>query len=294
MYDFSRCKLCSGTRAVPVYFLRDTRIYVCPECGFHYAGHLDDLPGPEAGTGGGLTEKGRSYIESRLHENLGQNLRRLNLMKRYAALKGAHGLDVGAGVGVFLDLLAREGVIGRGIEPSGPRREFATLTYGIPLREETVESSFWQEGFRDSFDLVTLWDVIEHVNFPRETLAGVFRLLRPGGVLFLDTPSREAWDYRLGEFSCRVSGGRSPLFLETIYARVPFGHKQIFTPTQMVVLLQGLGFEVLCSRRDHEPGASSLTSRLFSLVTRIFPGKGIVVVARKPLEKAGLVPTPPP
>lgn len=275
MYDFSRCKLCPASASIPVYVLRDVTIYVCPECGFHYSDHLDGSP-PEAVPGkSALTEKGRNYIESRLYENSGQNADRLNLIRQYSVLAKACCLDIGAGAGSFLDLLGREGALGHGIEPSAPRREFARGKYGVFLNREQVDHSFWQREFAGFFDLATLWDVIEHVDFPRETLAAVWRLLRPGGMLFLDTPSREALDYRFGEFFYRLSGGRCPLFLETIYAPVPFGHKQIFTPPQLIDLLKRLGFEVLRVDSRHEPLAPSLFQRLR-------PGKGIVVVARKP------------
>jgi 2-polyprenyl-6-hydroxyphenyl methylase/3-demethylubiquinone-9 3-methyltransferase len=275
MYDFSRCKLCPASASIPAYVLRDVTIYVCPECGFHYAAHLDGIPSEAVPGEGPLTDRARNYIESRLHENQVQNLSRLNLIKQYSPLTSARCLDIGAGVGIFLDLLGREGAVGRGIEPSGPRRAFAGEKYGISLNQEPIEHSFWQEGFADYFDLVTLWDVIEHVDFPLKTLAGAWHLLRPGGMLFLDTPTREALDYRIGEFFYRLSGGRCPLFLETIYARVPYGHKQIFTAGQLVELLKRLGFEVLRVNRRHDPLAPSL-------LHRFRPGKGIVLVARKP------------
>ncbi|ALC15034.1 2-polyprenyl-3-methyl-5-hydroxy-6-metoxy-1,4-benzoquinol methylase [Desulfuromonas soudanensis] len=275
MYDFSRCKICAATSAIPVYALRDVRIYVCPACGFHYADYLDGAPLETVPGEGALTEGGRNYMDSRLDENQVQNLSRLNLIRRYCPLAEARCLDVGAGVGTFLDLLGRQGAQGHGIEPSALRREFAGGKYGILLNREPVDKPFWQEGFAGFFDLATLWDVIEHVDFPRETLAAVWRLLRPGGMLFLDTPSREALDYRIGEISYRLSGGQCPLFLETIYARLPYGHKQIFTAGELVELLKGLGFEILQLDSRHEPPAPSIFHRLR-------PGKGIVVVARKP------------
>lgn len=275
MDDFTRCKICPAHSSIPAYVLRDVTIYVCPECGFHYAAHLDGAPSEGLPGEGALTDNARNYMESRLLESREQNLSRLNLIKHYSPLTSAKCLDIGAGVGIFLDLLGRQGAVGRGIEPSVPRRAFAQGKYGIFLNREPVEHSFWQREFADSFDLATLWDVIEHVDFPRETLAAAWHLLRPGGMLFLDTPTREALDYRIGEFFCRLSGGRCPLFLETIYARVPYGHKQIFTAGQLVELLKRLGFEVLRVDSRHEPPAPSFFQRLR-------PGKGIVVVARKP------------
>ena len=99
---------------------------------------------------------------------------------------------------------------------------------------------------------MTLWDVIEHVNFPVEAMEAVQRVLRPGGMLFIDTPSREAASYRFSEWFYRITGGKISLYLDSFYSAAPFGHKQIFRPGQLTQLAQKAGFDVVSLKYGYE------------------------------------------
>jgi SAM-dependent methyltransferase len=65
---------------------------------------------------------------------------------------------------------------------------------GIQVREGGIEQ--WA-GEPDSFDAVTMSHVIEHVHDPLADLADAFRLLRPGGLLFIDTPNIDALGHQI-------------------------------------------------------------------------------------------------
>ena len=198
------CKLCGENAAVPRYDLQDTVVFACTRCDFHFIRYLD-ATAPPAEDGEGLDEKAWNYIEERLPSAAGLLPARLGLVQKYRALAGARCLDVGAGVGQFLLRLAGEGALAQGIEPSRLRRRFAEGKFGLRLDSEPVESRCWQERFAANFDVVTLWDVIEHVNSPLETVRSIYALLKPGGLLFIDTPSRQAPAYRLSELFYRLS-----------------------------------------------------------------------------------------
>jgi 2-polyprenyl-6-hydroxyphenyl methylase/3-demethylubiquinone-9 3-methyltransferase len=77
-------------------------------------------------------------------------------------------------------------------------------------------------------------------------------MLSPGGYLFIDTPTRESFYYRLGELSYGLSGGRQPLFLRSMYCPAPYAHKQIFTQQQLTALLEGMGMNVRQLESFHE------------------------------------------
>lgn len=245
-YHFKRCKLCGTENASPGYLLKKTAVYVCPVCDFHYINYLDDLPPvvPDA-TLPALDDASRRYIESRLPANEMQHRTNLQLVKRHTSLTGQQCLDIGAGAGLFAHLLAESGAVVQGIEPQAIFRAFAREKFGLELQGETVAADCWQQGFRDFFDLVTLWDVFEHVNFPAELLQQAGNLIKPGGLLVLDTPRRDALYYRISEWSYRLSRGANPLFLETLYSPLPFRHKQIFTLRQLLQLVERSGFSVL-------------------------------------------------
>jgi 2-polyprenyl-6-hydroxyphenyl methylase/3-demethylubiquinone-9 3-methyltransferase len=215
-------------------------LYACADCDFHFIDRLDvseerDRP---------LTDSARSYIAMRENESAALHPARLELVCRFAG-NASKVLDIGAGIGQFQLLAAERGLACRGIEPSRLRSRYALETFGLELSNQLVDSDYWQRNFHHHFDAVTLWDVIEHVNFPRETVAAALNLLRPGGVLLLDTPSRDVAPYRLSHWLGRLSGGRISLFLPGFYSAAPFGHKQIFRPGQMTGLLAELGLEII-------------------------------------------------
>lgn len=268
-YDFSRCKLCGEKAAAPAYDLQETIVQACRRCDFHFITYLD--PSSLEGEGGGeLDEKAWKYIEERLSCADGLLDARIDLIKSFEGIRGSECLDVGAGVGQFMMRLSQEGARAEGIEPSRMRREFAQRRFDLELCGATIESPCWQENCRKHFDLITLWDVIEHVNFPLETVRCAGHLLRPGGLLFIDTPSREVASYRISQWFYRLTGSRFPLFLPNFYSSLPYGHKQIFRPDHLVSLVEKAGFEVLARGSDYRgsPAGSARGGRRIVLACR--------------------------
>ncbi|HQV95316.1 MAG TPA: class I SAM-dependent methyltransferase, partial [Anaerolineales bacterium] len=122
----------------------------------------------------------------------------------------------------------------------------------LVIDKHPIESDHWQSGYATYFDAVTLWDVIEHVNYPLQTLQSVANVLKEGGVLLIDTPCRDSFYHRFGELTYRFSGGRFPTFLNAMYSSHLFGHKQIFSTDEMKQLFESVGFEVVDLHKFHE------------------------------------------
>jgi SAM-dependent methyltransferase len=95
-------------------------------------------------------------------------------------------LDVGSHLGFFLRLGRGKGWELHGIEPSAQSASIGSTAFDLDIRTGYVhEASFAP----NSFDVVTLVDVFEHVVEPRKLLTEIFRLLAPGGVLFVKVPN---------------------------------------------------------------------------------------------------------
>ncbi len=94
-------------------------------------------------------------------------------------------LDVGCGVGSFLVQAKGRGWDVHGTEYTDDAvaicRNKGLTIYQGPLHEENHDSG--------DFDVVTYFEVIEHINNPREDLAQVRALLRPGGLFYCTTPN---------------------------------------------------------------------------------------------------------
>lgn len=253
-YDFSRCKLCATYTARPKYQLKKTTVYACAACDFHFIDHLDSLTLESPP----LDRKARDYIEGRLPGSEKQLRKNLLLVQRHLSLSGVHCLDLGAGAGLFAHLLREAGALVQGIEPQGIFREFAGRKFGMTLSGETIDAPNWQQDCAGFFDVVTLWDVFEHVNFPAETLQNVYNVMKPGGWLFLDTPRRDALFYRASEWSYRLSSGTNPLLLETLYSPLPFRHKQLFTRRQLLTLMEKTGFSVIRTHSSFLPSQNKM------------------------------------
>lgn len=104
----------------------------------------------------------------------------------------ARALDVGCGDGRFLRLLGlhHRGLELHGIEMPGPAADRASRIAGLVLHPGTLNSVSFD---RDTFDIVSLVHVIEHLPDPEAALVRVVRWLRPGGRLFLAFPNFQSW-----------------------------------------------------------------------------------------------------
>jgi SAM-dependent methyltransferase len=110
--------------------------------------------------------------------------RRLRALQRLLP-RGGRALDVGCGPGVFLGVLHTAGWDVAGIEPSARAREAANaqLRRGAVQRGTLAEACFEPA----SFDLVTLWDVLEHLPDPLGELRAARALIAPHGRLVVET-----------------------------------------------------------------------------------------------------------
>jgi len=234
------------------YELTNANVYVSAG-GYHFIDYLDPVEQiPSEIDASQLTDKELSYIETQLQANSQKFTNQSNIIKKHLPLKNAKVLDIGCGGGLFLSLLQREGAHVVGIELSDSRAQYAKTTHNLEIHKYPIESDFWQKDYANHFDAVTLWDVIEHVNYPFRTLQSASNVLKEGGLLLVDTPCRDSLYHRIGEITYRLSGGRFPTFLNAMYSSHLFGHKQIFSTTEMKNLFESVGLEVIELYKFHE------------------------------------------
>jgi len=139
-------------------------------------------------------------------------------------------LDVGC-AGAAFPVAARDlGFDAVGIEPSRWLAEFGRRTYDIDVRQGFLEEDSFP---KQSFDVITLWDVIEHLPQPTVTLELIHSLLKPGGMLFVNYPDIET-------IAARFLGKRWPFWLSV--------HLLYYTRETMRAQLRRTGFEPLWFR----------------------------------------------
>lgn len=143
------------------------------------------------------------------------------LAKKYSIRpsKETRVLDVGCAGGAFVKAAQDFGTSAIGVEPSAWMCQYGREKYGLDLRQGILQD-FKLEA--ESFDVITLWDVLEHVYSPVEVLRECQRLLKPGGLLIVNYP-----DYN--SLARRVLGWKWPFFLSV--------HVFYFTPKTIQALL---------------------------------------------------------
>jgi len=107
--------------------------------------------------------------------------------------RGSRVLDVGTAGGAFLDAATRYGYDAVGLEPSRYLVEQGRKR-GLNIEQGTIDTNPLKPG---SFDLVCLWDVIEHLTDPKGALSKIRTLLKPDGVLLINFPDIGTWQAKL-------------------------------------------------------------------------------------------------
>lgn len=245
-------KLKSNVSGEPKYKLRNGDLFVSPE-GIHFLNYLDPVGEiPTAISESKLTNEQMSYIENALQSNDERFENQVNIVKNWLELNASKFLDIGCGGGLFLSKVKNLGGNVVGVELNDSRAKYARNIHGLEILKQPIESPFWSENYNKYFDAITIWDVIEHVNYPLSTLQSANKVLKKDGLIFIDTPCRDSFYHRFGELSYKVTKGAFPTFLNTLYSNHLFGHKQIFSTLEMKSLLEYVGFEVLLVKKFHE------------------------------------------
>jgi 2-polyprenyl-3-methyl-5-hydroxy-6-metoxy-1,4-benzoquinol methylase len=147
----------------------------------------------------------------------------VHLVQEYAS--GTNLLDIGCAQGFFLFSAYQAGYTTKGIEISQDAAEYARREFGLDIEAKPFEELRFAENH---FDVVTLWQVLEHVPYPLAVLQEVHRILKPGGLLAVSTPD-------IGGISARIFGKR--------WWDIKRLHVNQFTIKTLTDILQNAGFK---------------------------------------------------
>ena len=102
-------------------------------------------------------------------------------------------LDLGCGIGAFLDTMKHANWLCTGIEPDEGARNKAQELYGLQVKDA---GEFYNLPF-ETFDAITLWHVLEHVHELHPYITQLSKLLAPGGKLFIAVPNYTCGDEKI-------------------------------------------------------------------------------------------------
>lgn len=258
------CVVCGDTSRRAFIRHEPVHIVACRGCGLRL---LDPMPSTESASS--LYSDDYFRNESPLargyedYEADGDNMRatfrdRLRYLPQPA--RNARLLDVGAAAGFFVEQARLAGWDAEGLELNRWAADYARDRLGVPVRHGSLGDAEYPDS---AFDIVTLWEVIEHVPSPREFLREIARILKPGGILALSTPDAGSAVARL--FGRRWLG----------WKKIP-EHVFFFDRETLGRLLREEGFEV------HSARYVSLTVRASYALNRLAALVGVPWLAKVP------------
>ena len=121
------------------------------------------------------------------HKNMREKERILDILERVTGrLAGKSFLDIGCGTGEYLVSASRRGMIVTGMDVEASLAEHIQAKYGLRV----LTGSFGDDTFPpESFDVIVLSHVIEHLQEPMPLLRSIHRTLKPNGAFIMATPN---------------------------------------------------------------------------------------------------------
>lgn len=196
----AHCPSCQTDRCSPLFVKNGCRIRSCRSCGTWFvadppsAERLRDIYGPTY-FAERLAQHASDAADAAAQRAATANARRRLALIRRSAPRGRRLLDVGCGTGTFLSV-ARESYQCCGVDVSAEAVAVVRERLGVEAYAGDLIGLDLPGG---KFDVITLFDVIEHVLEPGAWMQAVRRLLAPRGVVVVTTGDTDS-------LACRLTG----------------------------------------------------------------------------------------
>lgn len=136
-------------------------------------------------------------------------------------------LDIGCATGHFLEIAKSGGWNETGMELNNMAVAHCKKN-GINIIQSRLNDNTFPES---SFEAVTLWDVLEHIDNPGEVIGNAYKILKQGGILLIVVPNVNSIAAKIMHDKCNVFAGHA--------------HVNMFSPQTLSKFLEGFGFNIL-------------------------------------------------
>jgi 2-polyprenyl-3-methyl-5-hydroxy-6-metoxy-1,4-benzoquinol methylase len=230
----THCAVCGGHRFRYLFSIEEHRLVRCGECNFTLLN-----PQPSDHDLSALENTGEPVDAADAQLRQRTAVRTLDELAAYAGSSRGKLLEIGCGDGTLLIAAAQRGFAVTGVERSASACERARsrlLAEGVAgeIVHGDVDAVDARAG---EFDACIVADLLERVRDPRQFIQQLHRLLRPGGVLYVATPSLDSW-------SAQLRSAR--------WAEFKPEHLFYFNRRSLESLLFAQGFRGLTWTPDHE------------------------------------------
>ncbi|MHB0923870.1 MAG: class I SAM-dependent methyltransferase [Bellilinea sp.] len=207
-------------------------------------------------------------IEYSIAQQESDSLSRYGLLKRCKVITRwktpGNILDIGCGVGTFI-LTMRDnfGWEVHGIEPNPIIAANGREKHNLDIKSEDIQN-YDPKGIK--FDVITMWDVLEHLPNPNEVFAKLITFLKPDGLLMMRVPNSQSWDAKI--FGQYWAGYDSPR------------HFFVYNPKNLEILLDKISMEIVHEQTNIGSNLNFIKSINFYLT-----GKNVAPKFRQTLIK---------
>jgi 2-polyprenyl-3-methyl-5-hydroxy-6-metoxy-1,4-benzoquinol methylase len=200
MIEIKNCQICSEQSFKKVFELKDYflskedfNIVKCENCGFLFTNpqphpeNLGDYYKSEEYVSHSNSKKG--FVNSAYHIVRNYTLNKKFKMVKSIMSKGSI-LDIGCATGEFLNVFKLDKWTTLGIEPDKDAKKFAVENYNLNIENE----NYLENIDENSFDIITMWHVLEHVPNLNKRLETLNKILKDDGNLIIAVPNYKSYD----------------------------------------------------------------------------------------------------
>ena len=257
LFKWSPCPLCNGQNGKHKYPIDklyatelsgiditniDVGVYACARCGHQFIQPIPTSKFLRAYYGSYMIQAKENFYRDGLQRDIPERFRR-TYVKRLQVIKQLLGgtgtlLDIGCGLGMFLRLAKAHGFIASGVEANNEAATRLRSDHGLSV-ENCLFESF---STNKKFDVVTMWDLLEHLADPVSAIRKAYSLLNPGGILVLETPARDSVAHWVAKLLYRASFKTIKSPLHMTYG---MHHLQYFSRRDLSSVISKVGFDVV-------------------------------------------------
>lgn len=153
-------------------------------------------------------------------------------------------LDIGCAAGWFLNYVQKSGFLPFGIEPQANLVRMARKN--CPKAKITIGDIQKNKLSLNNFNVVTLLSVFEHFDNPQKAIQFIKRVIKPNGLLVIQTPNGQSWTMFLSRFLLYISRGKISTPIITLFqSEYVSKHWYVYNKNSLQNLLEKFGFKVL-------------------------------------------------
>jgi SAM-dependent methyltransferase len=233
------CQLCKKCDRSILFRLKDFNIVRCNTCGLVFRNiYLDSESAKELYSKDYFTNEQADYFFNNPKEKEDLFRKRLHTVESRVSKKGRL-LDIGCAIGTFLKIARDGGWDARGCEIS----EFASRYARDEYKLDVICGEFDKAKFAgdEKFDVITMWDVVDHSEDPVAFLSDAADLLKPGGCMFVQTTMEDSLVYEVCKYVYKLSFG---LIGGPAAKGHPIHHSTFFSRTTLRKALESCGLRV--------------------------------------------------